>query len=49
MVEGSARICYSIAAQRLTDCAPATERGWASPPRHGDQFLITTGQIPTDA
>jgi len=49
VVEGYKQICYSVAAQRLIDFAPATEPGRDAGPRHGGQALIVTGQIPTDA
>lgn len=49
MVEGYEQICYSIAAQCLIDFVPATEPGWDSRPRHGEEVLVKTGQIPTAA
>jgi hypothetical protein len=48
MVEGYEQICYSVAAQRLIDFVPAPEPGRDSRPRHGEEVLVTTGQIPTD-
>jgi putative component of membrane protein insertase Oxa1/YidC/SpoIIIJ protein YidD len=49
MVEGSEQICYSIAAQRLIDCVPATEPGWDPRPRPAEEVLVKTGQTPPDA
>lgn len=49
MMEGYEQLCYSVAAQRLIDFVPATEPGWDSRPRHGEEVLVKTGQIPTDA
>ncbi|HEV2055344.1 MAG TPA: hypothetical protein VGV06_09245 [Methylomirabilota bacterium] len=49
MVEGYEQVWYSIAAQRLIDFVPATDPGWDSRPRHGEEVLVKTGQIPTAA
>ena len=49
MVEGYEQICYSMAAQRLIDFVPATEPGWDSGPRHGEEVLVKTGRIPPAA
>jgi hypothetical protein len=34
---------------RLIDYVPATEPGWDSRTRHGEEVLVKTGQIPPDA
>jgi hypothetical protein len=49
MVEGYEQICYSIVAQRLIDFVPATEPGWDSRPRRGEDVPVKTGQITPDA